>query len=152
VPTINHPVSHAVQSKEALLDCEQLTLAILKADTVRWVIRDDEGKLETGGERASRYAANVLVIPLSIALRQPFAIGDQGTAVLDAADRRIVGLLRLKRDRSCQPKETAQPGMTDLQMLQALEPLLPDGGELDRQALDRRTNLLDKLRTPLSTP
>ena len=104
-PTIDHPVSHTVRPKEAALDCEQLDLASLKVDTVRWVIRDDGGKLETGEERGSRYAANVLTIPLSLALG--FYVGyipEQGSAVLDAADHRILGLLRLKRDHGCAPR------------------------------------------------
>jgi len=94
----------------------------------------------------------VFVIPLSLAIRHPGYIGEQGSAVLDAADRRILGLLRLKRDRGCPPRETSEHGMTDLQMLEALEPLIPEKGELDRQAFDRRTSLLDRLRPPVSAP
>jgi hypothetical protein len=149
-PTIDHPMSHAVRPKEVALDCERLDLAILRVDTVRWVIRDDGGKLETGEERGSRYAANALLIPLSVVLHSPGYINDQGNAVLDAADHRILGLLRLKRDHGCPPRETTEPGMTDLQMLEALEPLMPEKGELDRQAFDRRTSLLDRLRPPVS--
>jgi hypothetical protein len=148
-PTIDHPMSHTVRPKEVALDCEQLDLAILKVDTVRWVIRDDGGKLETGGERGSRYATNVLLIPLSVVLRGPAYINDQGNAVLDAADHRILGLLRLKRDHGCPARETSEFGMTDLQMLEVLEPLMPEKGELDRQAFDRRTSLLDRLRPPV---
>jgi hypothetical protein len=149
-PTIDHPMSHTVRPKEVALDCEQLDLAILKVDTVRWVIRDDGGKLETGGERGSRYATNVLLIPVSLGLG--FYVGyfnDQGSAVLDAADHRILGLLKLKRDHGCAPRETSEFGMTDLQMLEVLEPLMPEKGELDRQAFDRRTSLLDRLRPPV---
>ncbi len=39
--------------------------------------------------------------------------------------------------------------MTDLQMLEVLDPLLPPARNLDRQALDQRTSLLDHLRAPL---
>lgn len=150
-PTIVHPMSHELRPEDAALDCEQLDLAILKTDTVRWVIRDDGGTLETGKERTSRYVANVIVIPLSLPLGGGY-IGDHGSAVLDAADRRILGLLRLKRDRACPPAATSEPGLTDLQMLQQLEPLMPEEGELDRAALDRRTALLDRLRAPRQAP
>lgn len=149
-PTIAHPMAHAVRPEEAALDCGQLDLAILKADTVRWVIRDDGGTLETGGERTARYAANVIVIPLMLAGGGGY-IRDHGSAVLDAADHRLLGLLRLKREHGCPPGATARPGMTDLQILEALEPLMPEEGDLDRQALDRRTALLDELRVPLAT-
>lgn len=144
-------MSHPVRPQEAALDCGQLDLAILKTDTVRWVIRDDGATLETSAERGSRYAANVLVIPLSI----PFGGGyirDHGSAVLDAADHRILGLLRLKREHGCPPRDTAETGMTDLRMLEVLEPLMPEANDLDRQALDRRTALLDKLRAPIPAP
>lgn len=144
-PTIEHPMSHPVMPGDAALDCEQLDLAILRTDTVRWVIRDDGGSLETSKERGSRYAANVIVIPLSLAVGGGY-IRDHGSAVLDAADRRILGLLRLKRERGCPARDTAEPAMTDLQMLAVLEPLMPEDGDPDRAALDRRTALLDKLR------
>jgi hypothetical protein len=147
-PTIVHPKAHGVRPEEAELSCAQLDLAILKADTVRWVIRDDGGTLETGGERVARYAANVIVIPLMLSGGGGY-IRDHGSAVLDAADHRILGLLRLKRDHGCPPRDTAEHGMTDLQMLEVLEPLMPEDGELDRQSLDRRTALFDKLRVPL---
>jgi len=148
-PTIVHPMSHPVRPEDAALDCDQLDGAILKADTVRWVIRDDGGTLESSGERGARYAANVIAIPLLLAGGAPGYIRDHGSAVLDAADHRILGLLRLKRDHGCPPAATSESGMTDLQMLEMLEPLMPEKGTTDRDVLDRRTILLDQLRPPL---
>jgi hypothetical protein len=79
-------------------------------------------------------------------------MGDGGNAVLNAADQRIAYLLRLKRDHGCPASATSEPGMTDLQMLEVLEPLMPPNRTPDRQALDRRTSLLDHLRAPLPAP
>jgi hypothetical protein len=141
-------MSHPVRPEDTALECEQLDLAILKADTVRWVVRDDGGTLETSGERTARYAANVIVIPLLLTGGGGY-IRDHGSAVLDAADHRILGLLRLKRDQGCPPAATSEPGMTDLQMLEILEPLMPEQGDTDRAVLDRRTILFDRLRSPL---
>jgi hypothetical protein len=42
--------------------------------------------------------------------------------------------------------------MTDLQMLEVLEPLMPATGSTDRQTYDQRTALLDGLRAPLPAP
>ena len=64
-PMIQHPAA-AVRPEYASYDCSQLDAAILKIGTVRWVIRDDGGKLETGGHKAARYAGNLLMIPLSL--------------------------------------------------------------------------------------
>ncbi len=152
-PTISHPVSHTVRPEEAALTCSQLDDAILKADTVRWVIRDDGATLESSGERAARYGANaVLAVPLSLILHGPAYVPEPGSGVLDAADHRIVGLLQLKRDKGCTPAATDEPGMTDLQMLEALEPLMSGKGDLDREALDKRTTLLDHLRASPPIP
>jgi hypothetical protein len=151
-PTIQHPMARPVRPEDAALDCAQLDAAILKTDTVRWVVRDDGGTLESSRHRAARYSANVLVVPLSFAFGVPGYIPDAGSAVLDAADHRIVGLLQLKRAHGCPPSETSEDGMTDLQLLDLLEPLMPASGDADRQMLDRRTALLDHLRAPLPAP
>ncbi|NJD30842.1 MAG: hypothetical protein FIB04_03030 [Gammaproteobacteria bacterium] len=152
-PTISHPMSHAVRPEESALECGQLDDAILKADTVRWVIRDDGGTLESSGQRAVRYGANALfAVPLSLILHGPAYVHEPGSGVLDAADHRIVGLLQLKRDKGCPPAPTDEPGMTDLQMLEVLEPLTSGQGDLDREALDQRTTLLDHLRASPPIP
>ena len=150
-PMIQHP-AEAVRPEYASYDCSQLDAAILKIDTVRWVIRDDGGELETSGHKAARYAGNFLMVPLSWGLGSPGYLDDGGHAVLNAADYRILELLRLKRALGCPAAATAEPGMTDLQMLEVLEPLMSATESPDRQTYDRRTALLDRLRTPLPTP
>ena len=151
-PMIKHQVAEAVRPEDASYDCSQLEAAILNIDTVRWVIRDVGGELETSGHKAARYAGNVLVIPLSLGAGAPGYMADGGHAALNAADHRILELLRLKRARGCAAAATSEPGMTDLQMLQALEPLMPANRGPDRQTLDQRTALLDHLRAPLPAP
>jgi len=152
-PMIQRP-AEAVRPEYASYDCSQLDAAILKIDTVRWVIRDDGGNLETSGHKAARYAGNFLMIPLAMgAGGGPIYMTDGGHVVLNAADQRILELLRLKRVRGCPAAATSEPGMTDLQMLEVLEPLMPATGTPDRQTCDDRTALLDRLRAPLpATP
>lgn len=148
-PTILHPKSEPVRPEAATYDCSRLDAALLKTDTVRWVIRDDGGTLETSGHRAARYVGNIFLAPLSVYALGPVYANDAGSAVLDAADHRILELLRLKRAHGCPAGTTSEPGMTDLQLLEALEPLMPEKGTPDRATLDRRTTLLDHLRAPL---
>ena len=150
-PMIQHP-AEAIRPEYASYECNQLDAAILKIDTVRWVIRDDGGELETSGHKAARYAGNLLMVPLSLGIGNPGYLDDGGHAVLNAADQRILQLLRLKRARGCPAAATAEPGMTDLQMLEALEPLMAASESPDRETYDRRTALLDRLRTPLPVP
>ena len=64
-PMIQQP-AEAVRPEYSSYDCSQLDAAILKIDTVRWVIRDDGGELETSGHKAARYAGNLLMVPLSL--------------------------------------------------------------------------------------
>jgi hypothetical protein len=150
-PMIQQP-AEAVRPEYSSYDCSQLDAAILKIDTVRWVIRDDGGELETSGHKAARYAGNFLMIPLSLGAGGPVYLNDGGHAVLNAADHRILQLLRLKRARGCPAAATAEPGLSDLQMLEVLEPLMAATESPDRQTYDRRTALLDRLRTPLPVP
>lgn len=145
-PTIQHVMEPTVKPEDATYDCRQLEAAILRVDTVRWVIRDDGGTLESSGHQAARLASNLFLI-----LGGGY-VDDGGHAVLNAVDQRIAYLLRLKRDHGCPASATSEPGMTDLQMLEALDPLLPPAKNLDRQALDKRTSLLDHLRAPLPEP
>jgi hypothetical protein len=145
-PTIQHAMEPTVKPEDATYDCRQLEAAILRVDTVRWVIREDGGSLESSGHQAARLAGNLFLI-----LGGGY-MDDGGHAVLNAVDQRIAYLLRLKRDHGCPASATSEPGMTDLQMLEVLDPLLPPARNLDRQALDQRTSLLDHLRAPLPSP
>jgi hypothetical protein len=154
-PTIRHPVLDDDVKAEAY-DCRQLDVAILKADTVRWVIRDDGGKLLTSQERAVRVAGNTaLLVATTIAtwdlLLVPAAGGfsdGSGHAALDAADRHILELLHLKQERACSATATGDPGLTDLEMMAMLDPLMEPAARPERATLDRRTALLDTLRPP----
>lgn len=155
-PTIRHPTLSGAE-QEMIRDCASLDTAILKADTVRWVIRDDGGELLTAAAREARIAANVaLMVATTIAtwdlLLVPSlgGIDDRsGHAVLDAADLRIVDLLRIKKQQACADRPTSRPGISDLQMLELLEPLVDTARVPDRAALDERTALLDELREPV---
>lgn len=157
-PTIQHPELPALAPIESTMDCPQIDLAIDRADTVRWVIRDDGGKLETDGEQAARYASNVVLFSLSFFAGVPTLIGDSGHKVLDAADVRIKGLLQLKRERNCAPRATALQGIDDRALLlefDAAQAQLDAGSGEESRLFDERTRLLDGLRvlpSPATSP
>jgi hypothetical protein len=136
--TLEPPRTTVSRTSDRELDCRLLDAAIARTDTIRWVIRDDGGRLETAGHRAARYTTNVVLVPT---VHNWWA--DGGHAALDAADRRLVELLRLKRAKGCAAARTTVPSRDDLQLLPELERLLRSGS---RASLDRRTELLDALR------
>jgi hypothetical protein len=148
-PSLQHPKLPALVPIETTMDCRQVDHAIDRADTVRWVIRDDGGQLETSGEKAARYTGNFFLIPITMLGGAPIAMHDGGHAVLNAADGRIRQLLQLKRDHGCPPRATTLPGTDDLALLRELETLQQqlDTGQGDEAALFKeRTRLLDGLR------
>jgi hypothetical protein len=143
-PSVLHPKLKAPTAADIELTCAQIDLAIDRTDTVRWLILDDGGKLETDDEKAARYLANTVLVPLLWA-----PASDEGNAVLDAADRRLLKLLQLKRDRRCPARPTILPGVDDLALTAQLEELMSriDGEEgRQPQLLRARSVLLDGLR------
>lgn len=148
-PSVIHPVMAKPTAADIALTCAEIDLAIDRADTVRWLIRDDGGELESDNARAARYSANALVIPLSILAMFPTALPDGGGAVLEAADLRVLGLLVLKRDRRCPARPTTFAGTDDIALAAEVEALQARiAGEEGRAAtlLSERTRLLDGLR------
>jgi hypothetical protein len=148
-PSMQHPKLPALVPIDTTMDCPQIDVAIDRADTVRWLIRDDGGRLETSSHRAARYTGNFVLIPLSVLAMGPVYMRDNGHAVLDAADGRIRELLQLKRDRGCPPRTTALAELNDVALLGLLESVLADfeAGRVDEeQMLKQRTQLLDGLR------
>ncbi len=148
-PSMQHPKLPALAPTDTTMDCRQIDAAIDRADTVRWLIRDDGGRLETSNHRAARYTANFILVPLSVLAMSPAYMPDGGHAVLDAADGRIRELLQFKRDRDCPQRATALPELDDLALLGELEAVKADfgAGRVDEeQMLKQRTRLLDGLR------
>jgi hypothetical protein len=147
--TLRHPKLPPLVPIDRTMDCRQIDLAIDRADTVRWLIRDDGGTLETSGHKAARYAGNAILIPISLIGYFPTYIPDGGHTVLNAADERIRELLQLKRDRDCSPRATMVPGKDDIALLVELEAVQAqiESDHGDQGALfAQRTTLLDGLR------
>jgi hypothetical protein len=135
------------------MECPELDLAIDRTETVRWVIRDYGGTLDSGGARAFREATDLILgSPLLLfGVFSPKYLLEHhsGHYALDAADGRIRELLQLKRARKCPPRITALPGTNDIALLAELEAvqakLDAESGD-EGQLLKERTRLLDGLR------
>lgn len=143
-PTVMHPTLAQPTAADIALTCEQIDLAVDRADTVRWVIRDDGGELESDQARAARYSANVLLVAVA-----PFTIPEGGHGVLDAADQRLMALLQLKRDRRCPARPTRFPGKDELVLaseVEALQARIAGEEGSSKPLLEERTRLLDGLR------
>jgi hypothetical protein len=147
--SVLHPRMPLPSLAESEVSCPQLDRAIDRADTVRWVIRDDGGELESDNEQSARYSANVLIVAITLAAGMPDYLRDGGHGVLDAVDVRLIALLLIKRERECRARPTAIPGMDDYAMangLQALQSRIEGEEGRAKPLLDERTRLLDSLR------
>jgi hypothetical protein len=139
-----HPTLAEPTAADIALTCGQIDQAIDRADTVRWVIRDDGGELESSNERAARYSANVLLVALA-----PFTIPEGGHGVLDAADQRLLALLQLKQNRRCPARATTFPGQDEFALtaaVMALQARMAGEEGRSKPLLAERTRLLDGLR------
>ena len=147
--SVLHPRMPLPTLAESEVSCPQLDRAIDRADTVRWVIRDDGGDLESEDEMAGRYLANVLIVAATVAAGMPDYLRDGGHGVLDAVDVRIIALLLIKRERECRARPTAIAGLDDYAMaaaLQALQARIEGDEGRAKPMLEERTRLLDGLR------
>jgi len=149
-----HPKMAAPTAADIALSCERLDLSIDRADTIRWVIRDDGGELETTGEKTGRYAANAIIVPISLLTWFPDYIKDGGHAVLNAVDLRLIKLLQLKRDRGCPARETSVASLDDRALtdeLEAVQARIESDGN-HAELFEARTRMIDGLRVvPLLT-
>jgi hypothetical protein len=155
-----------VGDAEQRLDCAALELEIARAGAIRWYERrsgatpftEHEARMQHG-KNAGKYFANTLIIATDVMILA--ASGGNGAAFVPpmsvsadalrwrvtAADRRELGLLRLKRSRSC--PATALPGgdTTDLGILQSVEATQRalDAHEIsDDNQVTQETQLLDQ--------
>jgi hypothetical protein len=137
-----YPELPRVRAHEQRLSCEDLAVDLGRAEAIRWFAREQGGTPFTQHEAGAKHAAKagiitglVLASPLLIAF-SPYALQGLGSASLPAAipvtleeyrwavtatDRRELGLLELKRDRQCAPRETGTEAGSDLTILERIE-------------------------------
>jgi hypothetical protein len=118
-------------------------------------MREDGARLLSPEERAGRITTDVATtIAASFACLfcfSPVSLGDEGHSILNIADRRLLSLLKLKREKECEAIPTSMAGMTDMRMYEAVADLLAreeknEPGTNIGELRAKRTQLLDKLR------
>jgi hypothetical protein len=174
---IAYPELPSVGAAERKFSCEQLDLALSRAEAVRWFARDEGLMAYTPGQELAHHAittaivAGVTFVVLASAagggggggwdfsdhrpvfedpassLRDQVGEGELRWAI-NAADARIAGLLRIKRERDCAQKSTLVESAGDLQVLQRFDAL--HEGQAARKLsaaalLQEQTKLLDML-------
>jgi hypothetical protein len=118
-------------------------------------MRQDGARLISPEERVARtttdVAASVGSCFTGLMCISPVYLGEEGHAALDSADRRLLSLLKLKKDKACGAEPTANAAMSDLAMHDATAALVAQEsqkapskpvGELRAE----RMRLLDQLR------
>jgi hypothetical protein len=154
-PTITYPALPVVSDREQALDCDGIEDEILKADAIRWVMRQDGARLLSRWDLGGRAAVNVAAM-IAGAFGAPVplpTLSDEGSIALDRADQRIVALLALKSRKGCAASHTAIEGTTDAEMLVRLDEVLARERAATNTSeastsLAERTQLLDSLRRP----
>ena len=156
-PTITYPTLQVASDREQALDCDGIEDEILKADAIRWVMRQDGARLLSRWDLGGRGAINVVgVIAGAFGVPVPPPVmSDEGSIALDRADQRVVSLLSLKSRKGCAPTPTAIEGTTDVELVVRLEEVLAQERAATNTSealplLAERTQLLDNLRRPLA--
>lgn len=153
-PTIAYPKLTEAGTIESGFDCARLDDAILKTEAVRWVMRQDGARLISPEERAGRVTTDVVTTAASCFFTlciSPVYLGEEGHAMLDSADKRLLSLLHLKQSHACPPRNTATANMSDLQMYDAVANLVTQEsakapGTPIGELLAERMRLFDGLR------
>jgi hypothetical protein len=154
-PTITYPKLTEAGPIEKGFDCAALDDAILKTEAVRWVMREDGARLLSPEERAGRVTTDVATSVAScyvgLLCIPPVYLGEEGHFALDAADHRLLSLLKLKTGKGCAAQPTGAGVMTDLELHDTVASLVAQEaqksparpvGELRAE----RMKLLDQLR------
>ena len=138
------------------LTCLQLDRALRRVDSVRWSMRLDGKKaytqLEKVGQSIAMAGMSALLFPFDPFHSTLYGVGSIAHPFVDdqvsAADARLIGLLRIKRDKNCAAMRSGHAGKTDLDVLAELVQL---GGQClddlreESDCIERRTEWMDKL-------
>jgi len=148
-PHYVYPMLPRPDDRERTLTCEQLDDDILRSDAVRWSMRIEGMKVRTSTTNA--WMAMAMIPFFAVGGVPPFVPDLGPQAHLIAADARVVGLLEIKRSRGCPARATADPTVTDLDVLGQLQASEADWKAKkisEKTALANRMRLLDGLCDP----
>jgi hypothetical protein len=159
------------------LSCEDVAIDLGRAETIRWFARQQGARPYTAHQAAVEHTKNTLgyIALTAFVIVAVAACGSEGGAsacggfggtgapapiapdakafrwAVTAADRRIVGLLAIKREHQCATRVTATEAGSDLAILERIEASRAAlrAKQIDEeQQMDQQTMLLDKLDPP----
>jgi len=161
------------------LSCDELDTEIGRAGAIRWngrrrgamPLTAHEAHVQHGKNFLGALAGVVLVAGAVVGGADPTALPDMGGSgpspkrhecicedprwTVTAADQRILGLLELKRDRSCAPRDTRVVGVNDLMVLEKVDKSRQALAAIqitDLEQIHQQTSLLDHFDPPLPEP
>jgi hypothetical protein len=174
----SYPELPSVGSAEKKYSCAQLDLELSRAEALRWFARNEGLMGYTPGQELAHHAVTTaIVVGVTFAIvaasagggtaggfpnfsgppapqQDPRsslrALAGDGTLrwAITAADVRVAGLLRLKRDRSCAARSTLTDAAGDLQILRQFDALQTGSAPQKLSGvglLHEQTRLLDSL-------
>ena len=156
--------------------CAELDVELARAEAIRWYARDSGAMALTSGEAAGKHVKN-FAKDTGIAVLVFFALaaggggpclsncgntsvnvlsGEDWRWAVTAAQRRVIGLLELKRAKHCEARVMADTSVSDMEVLEGIRSVQHEGsaGHLDDHAqVVQETVWLDKLNpAPLTPP
>jgi len=169
----DYPSLPAADPQDRELSCDQLDLELSRAETIRWYARKSGADPFTThsarvqhAKKAAQGALIVMAIPMLAALivadplrtlpywhaAPPRAPSLESLRwAVTAADRREIGLLEIKRARSCPAQALPGSETTDLDLLNQIESSrvsLAAHSISDQEQINQQTKLLDQLDPP----
>jgi hypothetical protein len=172
LPYREYPSLPPADPQDRQISCQELDLGISRTETIRWSVRLSGGDPFTTHGARVQHATNVIGIAYNITIGVPFTIlstlmlqphpiywqrsdphGESLRWAVTAADQREIGLLEIKRDRSCPARILPDGETTDLDLLNQIESTraaLATHQISDQEQMNRQTKLLDQLDPPAS--
>jgi hypothetical protein len=171
-PSREYPLLPPADPQDRTLSCEDLDLGVSRTGTIRWNARMSganpftaHGARVQHATNAARAAYNTAIgVPftvMSILMLQPaYLYWESSHAVsvrwsVTAADRREIGLLEIKRDRSCPALPLPGSETTDLDILEQIESTRADLAVhriSEQEQMNQQTKLLDQFDPPAPRP
>jgi hypothetical protein len=159
----NYPSLPRPETRDRHLSCSELDLGVSRAATIRWSARSRGGEPFTAHgaqvqhvKNAAENAGSALALALVVSLGgQPrewtWAAPETLRWAITSADRREIGLLKIKRDLSCPAHSLPGSETTDLDVLNQIESTRMDLAARrisEQEQMDRQTKLLDQFDPP----
>jgi hypothetical protein len=175
----SYPKLPAVGASEHGMNCEELEVALQRAGAVRWFARQEGALPFTAHQQVVQHTKNTAkAVGMTVLVAAALAAGGGGGALgsgaaaspnqarlgltgqvgdealrwaVTSADRRVLGLLEIKRNRQCTALTTPDGGETDLAILAKIDSTRHafEAHQMsDQEQLDQQTQFLDRLDPP----